>query len=276
MTDTQFVSFAHAPWPSCTVVLISYSDSAPEFPSTHGTGFFVQREQRVFLVTAGHCLVPDASNADVFLPKAKEVAARLMIPIEPPTGTRPLNTEDYIQFSSIGYAVIDNSSGEFFGTWEDGSLDIAVLEVSPVQSDVLSQVRARSVKLPPTGEWFSKSMENALKMQFNAPLIASGFPKQGTESSIDYEDMRIVTQGIHFAGHYCGTGPYPHTHTMKMVQGDIQYELNGISGGPVYMKTRNGDNPPHALVGMALRGGHGSDLLHFCSIDWLTKAIDLA
>lgn len=271
--DAQLISFAHTPWPHCTVELLSYDDAAPDFPSAHGSGFFVQREHRVFLVTAGHCLVPGAGTRREFLDKAKKVVARLMVPMEWSLGARTLKASDYIQFSSVGYVVIDNNYGEFFGTEKEGHLDIAILEVNTRQTNVAKYILPRSVKLPPTGEWFTTLMKSALEKKINVSLFASGFPKNGTENSIDYEGMHIVTQCVHLLGKYCSSGPYPHTHTMKLEQGSPRYEPDGMSGGPIYMRTRNGDNPPYMLVGMALRGGHGSDLIHFCTVDWLTKAL---
>jgi hypothetical protein len=272
MTKSQ-VSFTHSPWPDCTVELISYVDDAPEYPGPHGSGFFVQREEQVYLVTAGHCLVPKVGNAQDFLEKANDVVARLMIPIERPTGRTRLQAEDYIEFMSIGYAIIENSSGDFFGSEDEGNLDVAVLQLNPTHA---GRVRERSVKLPPTGEWFIRSMRIAAKMQANVPLQVSGFPREGTGSSVDYDEMRIVSQGVHLIGDYCGQGPYPHTHTLTIRQGATRYDPNGMSGGPIYMRTRNGNAPPYALVGMALRGGHGTDTVHFCTVDWLTVAIDKA
>jgi len=234
----------------------------------------VQRDHRVFLVTAGHCLVPNAASLKDFLAEASEVAARLMVPIERSTEGRQRGIEDYVSFSSVSCPIVNNSNGDFFGCTNEGSLDIAALEVNPDCTQLVDRIRKRSVVLPPTGEWFSRSMDIASKMSQSVPLIASGFPKQGTDSFIDYEARLAVSQGIHLDGVYVGTGPWPHTHTMRIRQGQVRIEPDGMSGGPIYMKASNEDSPPYFLVGIALRGGHGSDLIHFCAVDWLTNAID--
>src|SRR5207244_3656434 len=87
------ISFAHTPWPDCTVQIMSYDDEVPDFPGTHGIGFFVQLGGRVFLLTARHCVGK----------LGEDLASRahnLMIPITTPVGGRMFSPEDYVRFGS--------------------------------------------------------------------------------------------------------------------------------------------------------------------------------
>ncbi len=268
------ISFGHYPWPNCTVHLIASDADLPEYPGLIGSGFFVQRGARVYLLTAGHCLVTGEPNTEDFLAKAAKVAAGLVIPIDSADGTTSRGSEGLVRFSAVSSVKVDNTSGAFFGSGKEGTLDVVALEVDPCQVALDARIRDRSVRLPPTGEWFIKSMDLAEKHSQKVPLVASGFPKQGTESSIDYDTRVVISQGIHLPAYYIGSGPWPHTHSLEVRQSNTRIELDGMSGGPIYMKARNGDDAPYYLVGMALRGGHGSDLIHFCTVDWLTGAID--
>jgi len=258
----RFVSFARLPWPDCAVQLMSYSDAAPEFPGTHGSGFFVRNSDRVFLVTARHCLGKIGDDLS-------EVAARLMIPIVPPTTPKTLAADDYVHFRSVGRATVNNNTGEFLGGIQ-GDLDLIALEVFDHRPGAITQLLPRCVILPPLGEWFERTLELFASNSEEPLLRVRGFPTEGTEGNIDYDRLHMVTQGVELIGRHTGVGPYPHTRSITIVDGTPEWDLDGMSGGPVYMRV-SGDR--FALVGLALNGVF--PILHFAAVECLTRAVQM-
>ncbi|MGF6858205.1 hypothetical protein OKW29_007116 [Paraburkholderia sp. CI3] len=95
-----------------------------------------------------------------------------------------------------------------------------------------------------------------------------GHPARGTEGHIDYDRLHVVAQGVELIGRHIGPGPYPHTRSMRIVDGTPEWDLDGMSGGPVYMRV-SGDR--FALVGLALNGVF--PLVHFATVECLTTAV---
>jgi len=252
------MSFVHSNWPNCVVQMLSYDDAAPEYAGMHGSGFFVQKHGRVFLLTARHCLGWLGDDLT-------RVVANLMIPIHPPDGKKRLKAEDYVRFRSVGRAYATDDLDSFLGDGE-GDLDVVALEVRNDEPSVISALLPRCVNLPPEGTWFTNTL-NRLP-QAEIPLLARGFPKHGTESSIDYDAKHIVMQEVILVGVHSGRGAFAHQHKMTCLQDAPIEDGDGMSGGPVYMRKSPTE---HLLVGMIQNGRLPT--IHFAAVDLLTEAV---
>lgn len=252
------MSFVHSSWPNCVVQMLSYHDEAPEYAGMHGSGFFVQRQGRVFLLTARHCLGKLGEDLT-------KVAANLMIPIYPPDGSRPLKAEDYVGFQSVGRAYTTENLDSYLGD-KAGDLDVVALEVRHDRPTVISALLPRCVSLPPDGQWFLKAV--ARLPEGAIPLLARGFPKFGLDSSIDYEAKHIVMQEAILAGLHSGIGAHPHQQKMTCLPETPIADGDGMSGGPVYMRKSANE---HLLVGMIQNGKLPT--IHFATVDLLTEAV---
>jgi len=238
---------------------MSYDDAAPEFPGKHGTGFFVSFGGALFLLTARHCLgKPGIDFGDI--------AARLLIPAS------PVLSGNYVRFSSVGRAVSTERFDEFLGH-EEGDLDIVALEVAAVDNPphVLSEVRARSVVLPPTGEWFENSIRHFAAEGKEPVFRTRGYPHEGTDTEFDYGRRHIVVQGAELLGRHVGLGPYPHTRQFRVFDNSPISEPNGMSGAPVRLRVSGPKEERYALVGMVLGGKFPN--VFFATVEWLTAAV---
>lgn len=222
--------------------------------------FFVCSSGRIFLVTARHCLGKIGEDLS-------SVAARLMIPIVPPTTPKTLAADDYVQFRSVGRAVVSNNTGNFLGGAQ-GDLEIVALEVFDHRPGVIAQLLPRCVVLLPRGEWFERTLKLFASHGEEPLLRVQGFPATGTEGAIDYDRLHVVTQGVQLIGRHTGVGPYPHTRSIRIVDGTPAWDLDGMSGSPVYMRV---SDDRFALVGLALNGVF--PVLHFATVEYLTMAI---
>jgi hypothetical protein len=256
-------SFTSSAWLDCVVPIMSFAEETPEFPAIHGSGVLVCFLGHVYLVTARHCL--GKSNDDI-----AAIAARLMISIEISVSPKTLTPEDYIQFANVNRPVVENQSGEHVGpVSEKSDMDLVALEVKEHKPGVLFNLMQRSVTLPPTGEWFEKTLALVEGQGDEVMLRVEGFPQLGTDTKIDYDPISVVVQGRKLIGRHVGPGPYPHTRSMEIMLDEGETcDLNGMSGSPVYMKVA-ADN--YALVGMALNGVFPR--LHFATVESLTKTI---
>lgn len=244
--------------------MMSYDDAAPDFPGAHGTGFFVSFHGALYLLTARHCM---GKLGDDLTGRA----SRLMIPASPVLEGQKIKVADYVRFSSVGRAVATGRLDEFLGH-KEGDLDIVAMEVAGDNSaPVLAEVQARSVVLPPTGEWLQKSFK-LFADNGNEPVFRiRGFPHEGTGTHFDYDNQRIIMQGAELMGRHVGLGPYPHTRQLRAFEGSPVNNPNGMSGGPVRMRVSGPDEERYALVGMVL-GGKFPDVF-FATVDWLTTAV---
>ena len=242
--------------------MLSYTDDAVDYPGMHGTGFFVDLDGRLFLLTARHCLGKLGEDLS-------GVAGRLLIPAAPVVEGQPAARPSYVPFESVGRAVVTDRLDEFVGH-EEGDLDVVALTVGSASLAVTKEVRARSVRLPPDGGWFEKALARFADDGKEPVFRLRGFPKQGTSTEFDYDARRIVVQGATLLGRHTGIGPYPHTHRLRVFDEAPVADSDGMSGGPVYMRVSGADEERFALVGMVL-GGKFSDVF-FATVPWLTAA----
>ena len=258
------ISFVHSPWPLCEVMMTSYDDAAPDYPGTHGTGFFVTFCGALYLLTARHCM--GKLGDDI-----AERAARLLIPASAVPAGQKVTVADYVRFSRIGRAVATERLDEFLGD-NEGDLGIVALEVADdCPPDVLAEVRARSVVLPPTGEWLEKSLRHFANDGQEPVFRMRGYPQEGTETQFEYGDQRIVMQAVEQMGQHIGPGRYLHTRQLRVFDNSPVNDHNGMSGSPVRMRVSGPSEERYALVGMVL-GGRFPNV--FCAgVEWLTAVV---
>ncbi len=244
--------------------MMSYDEAAPDFPGKHGTGFFVSFHGALYLLTARHCLGKLGDNL-------ADRAARLLIPASPFLAGQKVTVADYVRFSSLGRAVSTERLDEFLGH-NEGDLDIVALEVAGDNPPpVLTEVRARSVVLPPTGEWLEKSLKLFADDGKEPVFRMRGYPHEGTGTEFDFENRRIVMQGAELMGRHVGLGPYPHTRRLRAFDDSPISDPNGMSGGPVRMRISGPNEERYALVGMVLGGRFPN--VFFATVEWLTAAV---
>lgn len=134
-----------------------------------------------------------------------------------------------------GGLVVSENTGNFLGGAQ-GDLDIVALEVFDHRPGVIAQLLPRCVVLPPRGEWFERTLK-LFASHGEEPLVrVQGFPATGTEGAIDYDRLHVVTQGVQLIGRHTGVGPYPHTRSIRIVDGTPAWDLDGMSGSRVHMR----------------------------------------
>lgn len=90
-SDMTKISFLHSGLPSnCISPNMVTADDLEEFPGIAGTGFLARRENRLFYITARHCLTRD-HQIDIGI-----IAGKLLIPIRLQGKTK--TASDYLQF----------------------------------------------------------------------------------------------------------------------------------------------------------------------------------
>ena len=260
------ISFVHTGFPAnCISPNIVVEDGWEQYPRRLGTGFFARREDKVYYLTARHCLTKD-QKADI-----AKIAARLHIPFSLQGSTR--KEDDYVEFSSA--ISLKHDSEDIPGEL----IDLVVLEVNiPQNGKKRKQLLHRSVKLPPLGVWLDNFVnhsiaKNALDDAQGIVLSGIGYPYEGTETDISYPDgqpVEIVTQAAKFAGHLTHGG-YP--DRLKLEHVTWGQDLNGFSGSPVFVGFKNKHGKHYALAGMLVTGGQGK--IHFIKIGIITKAFQI-
>lgn len=258
------ISFVHKEYPAdCISPNLMSIEGIEEFPGFGGTGFFARREDIVFYITARHCL-SKLHNVDI-----ARLAARLHIPYSLTGST--LTTTDYVQFGEV--ISLKHDSDDIPGSF----VDVVVLTINRIAMPSLyDKLRARSVKLPPSGQWLENFVHHPVaKDDYESGkgilFTAIGFPKDGTASKIEYPDgqpVEIVTQSAKFSG-YLGRGSGPDRYMLNDVS--WQGDLNGFSGSPVIVGFRNGDEGGYALAGMIVSGG--AQKAQFIKISLITEAL---
>mgnify|MGYP001598459498 CR=1 FL=1 len=256
----------------------------------HGSGFFVRSGEHCFVVTSLHCIwKPGQSLADN--------ARNLLIPVpfrkharglkqRSPISTSKTNThlrrklttnagrsprrDFWLTFSEVLTAKALERTDEFT---QNGEFDIAVLPLANLSSRANSAVLANAIKLPPAGTWFDEVVENNRTSE-KIWLRARGFPLNGTESEIAYETATIIQQGVHLTGYVSGSGPFPHSMTADFEQGSPVSDINGLSGGPVFLRLHNGqkNNFNYFLAGV-LTNGH-TRACTFVTVQWITNLVN--
>lgn len=234
--------------------------NSPEIIGFHGSGILARRDERVYLITARHCV--GSANASL-----AEVAARLVIPYRIWKG-RSVHSEDLLRFTELFTTRLQSRTEDV-----PGDLDIAVLLVQPQSDRVLKHIKGRAVKLPPTGEFFRALWEKAGASFGKIQLVALGYPKLG-ETYVDYSSGRMSQQRARLYGRMVGPGPYLHSMRFNLMEDSPVLNPHGMSGGPVILRYRRGGALKYVLVGMSAWGGHGN--ISFVTVDWLTYVVNQA
>lgn len=135
------ISFVHPGLPNnCISPNILSEKDLEEYPGMAGTGFIARRADKLYYITARHCLTKD-HHADVGL-----LASTLHIPIR--LEGRTDKTSDYLQFEHA--LSLKHNSEELPGEL----IDLLVLPIGkPVNEKDRKYLLSRAVKLPPTGQW---------------------------------------------------------------------------------------------------------------------------
>ncbi|MCZ2895701.1 hypothetical protein MTR01_16895 [Burkholderia thailandensis] len=235
-----------------------------EYPGMAGTGFIARREDKLFYITARHCLTKD-HKVDV-----GALAGRLHIPFNLKGET--VNSSDYVHFE---YAIsLKHESNDLPGEL----IDLLVLKIAtPSDQKQRKCLLMRAVKLPPSGQWLDKFfsqpvVQDGIHEGKGPKFIAIGYPKEGTSSEIFYpghegEKLTIQTQPAKIHG-YLAQGAYPDRYQLTGV--NWKHDLNGFSGSPVFVAYKNGNGHQYGLAGMMATGGNG--LAQFIKISVIAPA----
>jgi len=243
-------SFPHSEFPiNCISPNFLVSDGWEQYPRRLGTGFFARRAEKIYYITARHCLSNDP-NANI-----NSLIAGLHIPIYLEGSTA--SSSDYVSFGEM--VTIKHNSQDIPGNF----LDLVVLSVvEPINSQKWESLLSRAAKLPPTGEW----LDNFMAQSRVRDLIAAGesiefscigYPYESTLTDINYPDheneqLRIVTQSVKFTGNLS-----PGTYSDRLMLTNLSWvnDLNGFSGSPVFVSYPSESGCMHALAGMVVSGG---------------------
>ncbi|WP_157640799.1 hypothetical protein [Burkholderia ubonensis] len=260
------ISFVHTGFPTnCISPNILTEEGWEQYPRRLGTGFFVRREDKLYYLTARHCLTKD-QKANI-----AKIAARLHIPFILQGSTRA--ADDYVEFS--GAISLKHDSEDI----PSELIDLIVLEVNmPQDGKKRKQILHRSVKLPPLGEWLDNFVnhsitKDALDKARGIVLSGIGYPYEGTETDISYPDgqpVEIVTQAAKFTGHLT-LGSSPDRLMLEHVNWDE--DLNGFSGSPVFVGFKSKHGNHYALARMLVTGGGGR--IQFIKIGIITKSFQI-
>ncbi|WP_333995454.1 hypothetical protein [Burkholderia orbicola] len=284
------ISFKHTGLPQlCAFPIISHIPGVEMSTGMHGSGFFVRSGEHCFVVTSLHCIwKPGQSLADnvrnllipaPFRKHARGLKQRGLISTKN-AGThgrrkhttntdRSPRRDFWLTFSEVLTAKALERTDEFT---QNGEFDIAVLPLTGLSSRASSAVLANAIKLPPAGTWFDSVVENNRTSE-KIRLRARGFPLNGTESSIAYESATIIQQGVHLTGYVSGPGPFPHSITADFEQGSPVSDINGLSGGPVFLRLPIGrNNFNYFLVGVMTNGR--TRACTFVTVQWVTDLVN--
>jgi hypothetical protein len=85
---------------------------------------------------------------------------------------------------------------------------------------------------------------------------------------VDYEQLRIEALCIEINGEYTGVTTAPYLHRIKMDRKQT-FDMEGMSGGPVFYLGRRDRNFFVGFAGMIMRGSATSDYVHFIPAEFL-------
>lgn len=247
------VSFLHSGLPvNCISPNIMTEADLEEYPGMAGTGFIARRGDRLFYITARHCLTKD-HKVDI-----GALAGRLHIPIR--LQGRTAKSSDYVQFD---HAIsLRHDSEDIPGEL----VDLLVLSiVTPSIDKQRKHLLSRAVKLPPNGQWIDgfftqPIVQDGIDKGKGPNFTVVGYPKKGTNSEIFYPEQDGEKLNIHmhpakFQGRLA-RGTYPDRY--KLTEVTWEHDLNGFSGSPVFVAHENEHGYQYALAGMAVIGGNGA------------------
>ncbi len=261
------ISFVHTGLPkNCISPNFLLEKGLEDYPGMAGTGFIARRANKLYYITARHCLTKN-NHADVGL-----LASKLYIPIRLEGRTK--KSSDYLQFECA--ISLKHNSDELPG----GLIDLLALPIeNPVKEKDRKHLLSRAVKLPLTGQWldvfFSLPLVQEVMSDGKGPkFLIIGYPKEGASSEMSYpekmdEMLDIKIQAASFYG-YLAEGVYP--DRFKLVEITWEHDLNGFSGSPVFAVFKNENGTQYGLAGMVVTGGNG--VTQFIKIGVIAQAIE--
>lgn len=259
------ISFLHSGMPiNCISPNIIVEAGMEQLPGMAGTGFIARHKNRLFYVTARHCLTKN-DDLDIGI-----VSRGLRIPVS-------LNSDvgsDCLEFDKA--ISVRHKNHDIPGLF----LDLVVLSIAtPLRSKERKQLLSRAVKLPPTGDWLDRLFANPIVQEdINSgrgpKFTVIGYPYSGTDSMIIYPENcggfpYVDIKPAKFHG-YLAQGDYPDRY--KLTGLTWKHDLNGFSGSPVFVAYRNADGHQYALAGMIVTGG--GQFAQFVKINFITQAIE--
>jgi hypothetical protein len=209
------------PWeklPGCSVPLLWETDSE-EYPYWFlGSGFLVSFQERLFVVTADHCL--RAGDPELLRILAHTNRPEVMPLTCVSRGVGPDPHEDY--------------------------RDVAILTVDPAYK------HPRGTGYVPPLEIAGRLANSLLRGE---ALTVRGFPHAGALTHIDYANLHITTQAASFGADYLGRHSEPFLHEMRFLESVPITNFNSMSGSPVFRNPLAPDRAVYQLAGMLLRAG---------------------
>jgi hypothetical protein len=139
---------------------------------------------------------------------------------------------------------------------ESRDLDIAALYVEPADWLDRYDLRTAAIPIPQTFslESFLKEFQARSLEVGSIVLRAIGFPRNASESRIDLEEQRVVSQPMEVVFRYSRPSDVTNRHIGAIVFSPLG-DLDGMSGSPVFLRTSRPDELPkrYVFVGMLVR-----------------------
>jgi len=273
----------------CVFPIISHLPGIEMSTGMHGSGFFVRSGEHCFVVTALHCiwkpgqsLADNARNLLIAAPFRKHARGLRQRQRIPTTKARTRRKRPHITEAGHGprhdfwLAVSEVLTGKALERIDEfplnGEFDIAVLPLTNLSKRARSAVLTNAIKLPPSGNWFDEVVEKN-KTSDRVRLFARGYPLNGTESEICYESETIIQQGVQLRGHVSGPGPFPYSMIANFEESSPVSDINGLSGGPVFLRLPTGKNNFNYFLAGMMTNGH-TRACTFVTVQWVTRLVN--
>jgi hypothetical protein len=208
-----------------------------EFYGIAGTCFLAQYRDRLFAITAKHCLAQENGN-DVRLALNQE-------------------TRSFLPLKNLHRAVSNPPNQDF--------ADIAVFEAAP---ELLEAEARKSLRALTLDHFHVTSM----KIKANAKLVVPGFPK--FLNAVDYDRFVIHTQRYLSGGSYRGQTDRSGIHNMEFDELEQIDWPDGMSGSPVFFVERHPEAHFFGLLGLLIKAERYGKKAEFIGADVLFRLLD--
>ncbi len=205
----------------CSRPLLFENDDE-DFPySCGGTCFLVSYEQKIFAITAKHCLIHRDIQKVLISPQPE---VRHFLPL--------------CRLDTIDRPIDQNDS-----TWSDlAFFEIDLIELAEIDPP-LQLPHCLDLNLEPHG---------GPLIPRDSLLVTRGFPTE--ISHVDSERLVIHEQAFGATGIYAGRAPDAHCHHLRFHDRSLITDINGISGSPVFYIRETSAGLFHRFAGVIVQG----------------------
>ena len=205
--------------------------------STAGTVFLVGFQGQPFVITTRHGLRPQTIGPICVFPSDESLK---LIPLKDV------------------YFVPESDEPEDF-------MDLAIISIDTLRLNNADVARASLIDLTlASGEWESLTEESNLFM--------IGFPAD--HAFIEDETQTLHTERVILNLKYIGHSEMPFLHKVEVTDAHALTTFSGLSGSPIFaLVQQSPERSAVVLCGMAIRGTHTSNTIHFLDRSVLIDAL---